>query len=144
MLLLSLSACSWNEYFVIQNSSSTEATVSYSIAEKSSGFPLFDHQATLYKLTKTNKIDWNSRQIAADIDTSLTGVNVKVPANYALIIGVLSNDHYSSHDQKFINDRFFNLKKLEISTNKDTLKILPENFDSYFKRSNGAISHLVK
>ena len=136
-LIIFLTSCSWQEYFVVSNTSQSELTINYTIKEVENGFPIFTNQPLLYKLNNSNKIDWDTNQIPVDLDSSSTGLKLKIPAHHAVIFGELNNDHYKTYNQAFINDRVFNLKELEIFKNKDTLKIVPTNFDSHFKKTNG-------
>ncbi len=111
--------------------------MSYNIKEVEKGFPIFTNQPLLYKLNSSNGIDWYTKQIPIDSDTSLTGFKLKIPAGYAVIFGELNNDHYTAYNQDFINARVFNLKKLDILQNNNTIIIVPTSFDSYFKKING-------
>lgn len=141
-LIMCLTSCSWQEYFVVSNASQSEVIINYQINEIKNGFPIFTNQPLLYKLNSSNKIDWNNNQIPIDLDTSLTGFTLKIPANCAVVFGELSNDHYKVYNQDFINGRIFNLKELEILKNNDTIKILPATFDTHFKKING--NHLLE
>jgi hypothetical protein len=71
-------------------------------------------------------------------------VKIILPPNNALIIGRISNDHYTSFDQYFINGRTFNLKKLSVKKGTTTIQISPDNFDDYFKKKNGVIGLKIK
>jgi hypothetical protein len=141
-LIIFLASCSWQEYFVISNTSQSELIFNYTVKEVKNGFPVFTNQPLLYKLNNSKEIDWNSNQIPQDLDTSLTGFKLKIPANCAVVFGELSNDHYKAYNQTFINGRVFNLKELEILHSNDTIIIVPANFDTYFKKTNG--THILE
>ena len=79
-----------------------------------------------------------------DLDTLNNAVTVILPENTSLIIGELSNDHYSRYDQQFINDRRFNLKVIEIRNGSQTTNISPKQFDTYFKKKNGIIGYVIR
>jgi len=136
-LIIFLASCSWQEYFVISNTSQSEVIFNYTVEEVENGFPVFTNQPLLYKLNSSMEIDWNSNQIPQDLDTSLTGLKLKIPPNYAVVFGELSNEHYKAYNQTFINGRVFNLKELELLHSNDTIIIVPESFDTYFKKTNG-------
>lgn len=143
-LSLCLSACSWNEYFVIGNKSESELIVQYMVSDTKNGFPIFTNHPSLYKLKSSGEIDWNAKLNLLDLDTSLNYFKFKVPVNSALIFGELSNDHYTGYAQNFINDRHFNLNNLEIIQSDDTVFIKPNTFDSYFKKTKGYILFELK
>lgn len=135
--MVCLTSCSWQEYFVISNTTQTETIINYKITEVENGFPIFSNQPTLYKLNSSNEIDWDTKQELTDLDTTKFGFKLKIPAHYAVIVGELDNDHYTKYNQHFINARVFNLTELETIQNNNTIKIIPENFDIYFKKRNG-------
>ena len=143
-IVLLLSSCSWNEYFVISNSSQVETNVTYKLMEPSNGFPIFSQQPRLYKLNSSNEIDWGTEKKPIDLDTSIVGLKIKIPSAHALVLGELSNDNYTSYNQTFINDRFFNLVELNVSTEKFNVNIVPSNFDKNFKKENGVIQMEIK
>ncbi len=143
-ILFIFSSCSWNEYFVISNSSKVETTATYKLLAASNGFPIFSQQPRLYKLNSTHEIDWGTETKVVDLDTSLSGYQIKIPASHALIFGELSNDHYLNHDQRFINGRFFNLLELSVSNPNFNIVIAPINFDDNFKKVNGNIQLVIK
>ena len=133
-MIMLLTSCSWNEYFIISNTSQSVVTINYKIKAVKNGFPIFTNQPSIYKISTPNVTDWQSEQKPVDTDTSLTGFSLKIPAHYAVNIGVLNNDQYTAYNQYFINSRVFNLLELEIVQNNDTLKIFPTTFDTYFKK----------
>ena len=139
VVLLSLSGCSWKEYFVVSNIGNSEIVVQYKVKDEKKGFPIFGDQPIVYKLNSNNEIDWNSKLSVTDLDSTLTGYKLKVPPKSALIFGELSNDKYSAYNQKFINDRHFNLEQMKIEHNGSTIFILPNTFDTYFKKMKGNI-----
>ncbi len=141
--VLSLTSCSWQEYFVIKNNSNSEITVKYKLSQNSS-FTIFEEIPAIYKATKKLNIDWEKQLLTKDLDSSKYGVEIKVPAKSILKFGQLSNDHYSNHSQKFINDRIFNLQSIEIVSKNNIIFIQPENFDMYFKKTKGNIELTIK
>ncbi|MES2138358.1 MAG: hypothetical protein V4511_01525 [Bacteroidota bacterium] len=141
-----LSGCSWQEYFMVTNETTSDITIEYSISSPGSGFGfgIFETTPTIYKLTPTGSIDWNDQLSFVDTDTTSLGVTVLLPAKSSVVIGYLSNDHYKKHDQQFINGRTFNLKKINLNSSGKSTEIIPENFDSFFKKSSGNIEYRVK
>jgi len=139
-----LTGCSWQEYFVILNASPSAVTVQYTIAGVEKGFPIFTQQPVLYALNTSNDINWHAPQNAVDLDSSSTGLKIRIPANYAIVLGALNNDHYKAYNQNFINARVFNLEELEVLRNDDTLSVLPTNFDAFFKKKAGQIALEIK
>ncbi|AEA45234.1 hypothetical protein [Fluviicola taffensis] len=137
-MLMSVSACSWNEYFMVSNQSSHPTIIQYQLTHVEKGFPIFTNQPVIYKLDDSNEINWDTKQIPIDLDTSSAGIQLEIPVNCAVVFGELNNDRYRSPKQEFINGRVFNLQELEILKNKHLQKITPENFDKYFKKINGS------
>lgn len=105
-----------------------------------SGFPIFTERAEIFKMNKSGDINWENRSAITDLDTSLQTVKIILPPNSILNFGHLSNDHYTSHNQYFINDRKFNLEKLIVNKT----EIVPETFDKYFKKDDGSIVYRIK
>lgn len=143
-LTICLTGCSWQEYFVIRNTSQSAVIVQYELEDVEKGFPIFIDQPLLYQLNRSNGIDWDTKQIPLDLDASSTGVKLKIPANCVVVLGELNNDHYTAYNQDFINTRVFNLKTLEVLRNSDTLRLLPTNFDAFFKKTDGNITLEIK
>ena len=144
LMVLILQACSWQESFIIANQTSADITIEYELTAPQSGFAIFDTHPNSYKLNSSNSIDWDKQEDVADLDTAAYVIKIVLPPNHALIIGHLSNDHYKSHDQVFINGRTFNLKKLKIQNDKVVTEISPENFDDHFSKKDGMIALRVK
>ncbi|MDH4471249.1 MAG: hypothetical protein QE487_01505 [Fluviicola sp.] len=146
LLLLTscLSSCSWNEYFALFNVSGASIQVRYEIDSTYTGFPLFNTSYSAYSTDQNNEIDWNKPLQLVDTDTLKNTVTVILPENASLIIGELSNDHYSRYDQPFINGRMFNLKTIEILHGTQTTSISPKQFDTYFKKKDGIIGYVIR
>jgi len=143
-IIMCFTSCSWLEYFVVSNLSQSDLIVDYKLNEYEKDFPIFNNHPLLHKLNSSNEIDWNTQQIPIDEDTSQFGFKLTIPPHYMLVFGELSNDHYTSSYQYFINGRSFNLKELEIIQNHTAIKILPSSFDRYFKKRNGMINFEIK
>jgi len=133
-IIFFLSACSWQESFILKNNLSSAIIVSYSISQVD-GFAIFDNQPNIYQSTKSGDINWEKELKIEDKDTSELGFQFALPANSILKFGHLSNDNYSNKDQYFINGRVFNFENMEISKDK---------FDSFFKKKNGYIAYEIK
>ena len=142
LLTILLSGCSWQEYFVLENNSDSSIVVSYSISQ-ANGFPIFD-EANVYSTTQSGEIDWNKNINIADADTSALGFQFTLPPNSFLTFGHLSNDHYSSWSQHFINGRVFNFQVMNIKMKDRNITITKDGFDSFFKKKNGNIQFKVK
>lgn len=143
-MIFLFSGCSWQEYFTVFNTTNSEVTVEYEISDVSGGFPIFDHNPSVYQTVRKNQVDWEKKLPVPDEDTSYHGVKIILPPQSALIFGHLSNDHYEKHDQYFINGRSFNLRKLSIHHHRKTVEITPENFDTLFKKLDGHIKYTVE
>ena len=146
IILLSalLTSCSWQEYFVINNTSETSIQITYTLDTSLCGFCLFSEPPRAYKTDKEFDIDWEKPININDADSSITSVSFSVPPHTAVIIGTLSNDHYTSYNQYFINSRKFNLQTLSIISKEDTTIILPETFDRFFVKEEGFITLKIK
>lgn len=139
-LIWMMCACSWQQYFVITNNTDDPVSVVYRLASPAGGFGIFETSPSGYGITRKGKIDWNRTLKITDRDTAHDKISIEIPAKSALIIGVLSNDHYKNHDQNFINGREFNLKHLRIVSRSGSREITPDNFDSFFKNEKGFIT----
>lgn len=144
-LLALLQSCSWHEDFFIYNVSAFDAEIEYELEAIRSGYmPIFGAKVKLYKLDNSKSIDRENPLPVADTDASFLKLKITLPGNTALNIGQLSNDHYKKYNQEFINGRVFNLKAIRVLSKTDTLVILPETFDAYFKKENQGIIYRVK
>lgn len=140
-----LQSCSWHEDFLIYNLSAFDVELEYELETISSGYmPIFGTRVKLYKLDNSKNIDRQNPLPVADKDTSLLKLKITLPANTALNIGQLSNDHYKKYNQQFINGRVFNLNTIRVLSKTDTVVIYPKNFDAYFKKENQDIIYRVK
>ena len=117
--------------------------VSYTIS-KVDGFAIFDETPSIYQMNNAGEIDWEKRIIIEDKDSSSLGFNFTLPAKSILILGNLTNDHYTSHNQYYINGRVFNLQMMEIKKKDGTVTIPASQFDRFFKKKNGYINYEVK
>ena len=133
------SGCSWLEYFVITNESTSEINLEYEIENPANGFAIFESHPSVYQLDVSNNINWNEKLSASDGSMMPLFVKTTLPPKSGIVIGSLSNDHYKKHNQYFINDRKFNLKNIKIITKNKIIEISLENFDTYFKKKDGYI-----
>ncbi len=131
--------CSWQEYFIISNTSSSSINIDYKLKDSTKGFDIFDQIPTAYTLTASGTIDWENPLTILDTDTTLLSVKLVIPANSSVIIGHLSNDHYTGYNQYFINSRNFNLKQIRIINHEKVIEIIPQTFDTFFKKDMGEI-----
>jgi hypothetical protein len=138
-VLTALSGCSWRNYFAVFNTTKQAVTLVYKINEVEKGFPIFTRELSLYTLNSANEIDWKTKRKATSLYVSSTATKINIPTGTALIFGELDNDHYITYNQYFINNRIFNLKELEIQQNNKLTKIIPSNFDAFFKQINGIV-----
>lgn len=135
--------CSWVEDFILVNNSETPISIIYELDSSTSSFPIFDYSPEGYKLLSSQEPDWNNVLKLIDEDSAILIVKVELPAKSVLSFGRLQNDHYKKYNQYFINARKFNLKTMRIKTGGKEHVILPETFDSFFKKNNGYISYMV-
>ncbi|MFH0895073.1 MAG: hypothetical protein V2A54_11620 [Bacteroidota bacterium] len=137
------SGCSWVEYFVIRNESNSIITLEYEIIQVNSGFPIFYQIPSLYPMSKSGSIEWESKQEGKDEDEGPLLIKMQIPPRTAVVFGSLMNDKYTTHTQYFINGRVFNLKSIRITKNSTMTDIIPKNFDDVFIKKNGQISYSV-
>lgn len=143
-VLFLFSGCSWQEYFVVSNESTSDITLEYEIESFENGFPIFESRPSVYRLDASGTINWNEKVTVADGNMLPQIIQIVLPPKSAIIIGNLSNDQYEKHDQYFINGRKFNLKNMKIVAKNKIIEISPENFDNYFKKKNGFIIFKTK
>jgi hypothetical protein len=135
--------CSWQQYFVLKNTSANEITIEY-VLNSTEGFPIFNDIPTAYALDNNSRINWEKSLTISDTDNSKLVVNLKLPSYTAIIIGTLSNDNYIKYDQEFINGRIFNLKTIKITTKEQVISINQQSFDTYFANHSGYIEYSIK
>ncbi|MEO6304749.1 MAG: hypothetical protein ABIP51_16430 [Bacteroidia bacterium] len=136
--------CSWQEYFLVSNPTGMDLIVEYEVESPAQGFAIFDNYPTGYKIYKSGDIKWDEPVELKDMDTARAVVRIILSPGTAVIFGHLSNDHYKKHDQVFINDRHFNLKRLIVQKGEFTRDITVENFDDNIVKRNGIISVKTK
>lgn len=140
-----LTACSWQEYFVLINNTDSAVLIWYQIKKTSgSEIPIFTDNPSVYKLDNSGEIDWQSKTRVEDSDADKLAVKLIVPPQSALLLGTLSNDNYLKYSQKFINGRVFNFIKLEIMNSDNKIEIPAEQFDGFFKKQNGYIKYEIE
>ena len=138
-IIFLFSSCSWTVPFYIFNTTNEAVTVKYELNPIDHGFAIF-LEPELYLLNKKGKIKYDSIIKIKDLDPAPLVFKISVPAKSAVQIGHLNNDNYEHYDQKFINDRHFNLKSIRLLNKGEGIRIVPETFDDYFKKtSNGVI-----
>ena len=138
------SGCSWVEYFTIANLSEQTIYVSYTLTEPKGSFPIFNKSPDFYEATKKGNINWDKRltkEISIDGGNS---ISMELSPHSIMIFGRLHNDSYKSHDQEFINGRYFNLNFIEIEVNLEVFHISKDTFDKNFKKENGYIKYAVE
>ena len=140
-----LSACSWNEYFIVVNRSDSDILIDYELDESLDPLDIFRAVPEVYKADDNDEIDWENGIIdTEDIDIEPEKVRLNLKQGMILKFGFLSNDYYESSDQEFINNTDFNLTKLKIKSPKDSIMIDKDNFDEYFNKEKGYIKMILK
>jgi hypothetical protein len=137
-------SCSWVERFVVFNKSTNSILVNYTLSTNQNELPIFDNHIQCFELKNNKEIDWNKEVILIDKDSSSLSFSFDIPQNSAFIFGSLHNDSYEKFNTKFINGYRFNLTKMEIIEQYQTVSIMPETFDDFFKKKRGIISYAVK
>ena len=143
-LFFLLNSCSWQEYFLIFNETEFHVLVEYEIEKTDIGFPIFMARPSLYKIAKNGGVSWEEKITAKDEDSLVHLIKIVLPPHSVLNFGLLSNDRYQNYDQKFINDRVFNLDKIVIEVKGEITEILPEKFDVFFIKGSNGIAHRIK
>ena len=144
-LSITLSGCSWTEYFLVKNYSEETITVIYQITDpKGNDFPIFNNKVVAYELTKKGTLNWDKKLEINDLNASELTIKVKLPPDNALVFGSLNNDHYINTDQKFINGRAFNFSMMEIEKGAKLTRITKASFDEFFKKDKGQIMHEIR
>lgn len=140
MVALFLDGCSWVERFFIVNLGAP-ASIEIKLRPNSGNFPIFDHRMYTYPVSKKGVNCEKPTELSpAFLDKDKLQYTFTLPANTAVEIGRLHNDKYEKYDQVFINNRTFNLEWIILKPEgKETTKIVPSNFDAYFKKSRGEI-----
>jgi hypothetical protein len=139
-----LTGCSWYVLFGVQNNSLENVRIEMYLDSLSGGFPIFEDNEEAFRMKKNGDINWERKVELKDKDSSDWNSVVTIPPGTVYVIGRLSNDTYKSYNQYFINGRVFNLKKLVIIQNSDTLTITPETFDRYFVQDNGMVAFSIR
>lgn len=136
--------CSWQEEFVIINSSEQALLITITTSNANGGFEIFDKVPTVFAVDKEGEIKRDkSLQFQFD-EVEDRSIQFNLPPKTCAIIGNLSNDKYEKYNQEFINGRKFNLVSIQIKTAHKTISIYPSNFDNHFKKSNGKIEYRIQ
>lgn len=136
---LILIGCSWQQYFVIMNLSQRPLQIEYQVRITTEGFPIFDTEPAFYKASNRQDIHWEKPLTVAVESINDSTIRFVIPPASAAVIGQLSNDHYTGYNQYFINGRKFNLEYVQVISEQDTTRILPEQFDRYFTIDHGMV-----
>lgn len=139
--MLPLQGCSYLQRFLIFNTTDEPIEVEITLSSDVAGFPIFQYphnyfdKLDMYDIDRNNNILGPSEKYP-DLDTldNFAHFKIIIPPKKAIEIGALHNDKYLIYNQKFINNRTFNL--LEIKIPKKNITIVPSTFDSYFSKSD--------
>ncbi|HYG50983.1 MAG TPA: hypothetical protein VD905_08765 [Flavobacteriales bacterium] len=147
-LALLLQSCSWTVPFFIINNTTRPVRVEVSLMDLSKGIPIFftaSSPVSAYHIDKNSTIDYNKPvTLAKKKGTDEFHYTVELPAYSAISLGQLENDRYSAHDQHFINDRVFNLRRIIITEDVKKTEITNINFDAYFYESQNSVIYPVR
>ncbi len=140
-----LQACSWICRFFISNTTDKPVSLEIKLNKAVKSFPIFHYREFYLHETSGEKIKDDAKEFLADTLEDYSHVKFILPAYTAVEIAQLQNDKYEKHDQYFINGRVFNLESLIITAHGKETKIIPETFDSCFKKGKyGEIYYYVK
>ncbi|MBZ0205611.1 MAG: hypothetical protein K8H89_04755 [Flavobacteriales bacterium] len=142
-LVVLLQGCSRQEYIVVTNRTGADLAIEYEIELPMNGFPIFNEVPRVYDLAANDAFRWDKTRPIVDLDTMRSRVVFILPPGKGLMIGGLSNDTYTSHDQYFINGRHFNLKRLSVRRGRTTTVIKPELFDQYFTKQGNLVIYRI-
>lgn len=133
---LILATCSWRVQFLIINAAATPREVTIELDVKSRGFLIFDpRKFTLYPYDE--EIDYTHEQSAAK---PLQGsLKIVIPPKSALVIGRLNNQHYENSRQRFINDRVFNLVRVQAGKH----EVTRDSFDQHFRKTAAGLAYQI-
>ena len=138
------SSCSWQEEFVIINSSDQALLITITTSNANGGFEIFEKVPTVFAVDKNGDIiRGKSLQFQFD-EVEDRSIQFNLPPKSCAVIGNLSNDNYEKYNQEFINGRKFNLVSIQIKTAHKTISIYPSNFDDHFKKSKGNIEYRIQ
>jgi hypothetical protein len=148
-LIFFLQGCSWITPFYIVNLTDSEIGIEVGLVDLAHGIPIFQNANTSFRqlaLTKNGFPDeTKSMDAKAEALESPYHYRIKLPPHSAIMIGSLQNDKYYSYDQKFINDRVFNLKRIVITKgNQVQTEIDGPVFDNFFLSIQNKIIYEVK
>jgi hypothetical protein len=138
-----LLGCSWVERFVIYNTSQRTTLVNYTLNTLPNGLHIFNNNVQCFELKNNSEINWDKEIVVVDKDTALLSFSFDVPKNSVFIFGSLHNDTYKTFNTNFINGYKFNLSKMEIVHQNTSKTIIPETFDTFFKKEKGIISYTI-
>jgi len=153
VILILFNSCSWVERFVILNKTKDPVKITYDLFIKNSGFAIFGDVPEVYNLNEWDNIEWTEKGLTQynqtitynkDSSERTISYTVLLPPKTALLFGRISNFNYTKYNDSFINDRYFNLQKLNIYQKDKPLEIIPSTFDNYFKNKEGNISYTMK
>ncbi len=140
-----VAGCSWVDYFVVLNDTDEAVVLSYTVETPAKGFGLFG-PPRVYRLHGSTSVDWAAAVESTDAAPGDEDVRVVLPAHTAAVIGRLDNQDYERHDQHFINDRAFNLVRLQVCRQRATkgkaacsAVVTPDTFDSVFSVHRGRV-----
>ena len=129
-----LRACSWRIRFFIMNTGDNPINVEIKLNKSVASFPIFQYRRMYLHDAPNNKIKDEEKEVLVDTLEDLSHFKFILPAHTAVEIGELQNDNYKKYNQYFINGRVFNLESLVITSQGKETKIIPETFDTYFKK----------
>ena len=127
------------------NTSDKPINVDIKLHKNQVNFPIFHYGKIYVHEAFDEKMKDAEKEMLSDTLENFAHFNFTLAAHSAAEIGELQNDHYEKYNQYFINGRVFNVESLVINSGGNKTTIVPETFDTYFKKGrSGEIYYYVK
>lgn len=141
---LTFSACSYQQYFTLGNSTDETILIKYSLDDPTSEKALFGVSGEVYQSTREYFPNWEHKLPYQDLNNSDSNVWIKLGPKSTLVFGTLSNDQYDIDTKTSATGKRFNLTEMAFSVNGIDYLINEDNFHDFFLKDSGTYKYIIR
>lgn len=136
--------CSYQQYFIIGNSTDQTVLIKYSLEDAKSDKALFGPTGEVYQSTREYYPNWEHQLPYQDLNNSDNHVWIKLGPKSTLVFGKLSNEKYDKTSMASTTGKRFNLKEMTFSVNGVDYLIDKNNFNDFFLEDGGTLKYVIQ
>ncbi|MFK7785838.1 MAG: hypothetical protein AB8B56_12015 [Crocinitomicaceae bacterium] len=144
LISMTLAGCSFQQYFMIANSTDQTIRIKYSMEDPKSEKALFGTRGQVYQSTIDYSPDWQHELPYRDLNNSDNTVLIELGPKSTLVFGTLSNEKYDKTTMTSSTGKQFNLKEMAFSVNGTDYLIDASNFHDFFLEESGQFKYIIQ